>query len=181
VIWALLGLRSLAKRATNIPPRAWAFFTLGVVLAFTAWRIHHVTSQRDAARLESNVWQTKFRAEKLAFEQTVVNYKDAITRAETAGLANKTRVETKNAEISHAHQNDIVDRLRVELDRLRASGRGGQAARGASEPGDLPRLAQAPADTARAGQTSVLDEAICTENTVKLEGWQDVYRDWSTP
>ena len=140
---------------------------LAILSAVLWFRGNDYRSQADDAR---EGWQ----AEITAHKQTEANYREASAAALAAAQANKVRVETKYVEIENAQDKDIRARLAAALDSLRA--RAATANPGSPDRVGLPGATVPAVDPAGAGQDTVMDDAlICTENSVKAQGWQDWY------
>lgn len=122
-------------------------------------------------RAERNDALAGWQAETEAHKMTVEMYRAASAKALADAEANKARVETRYVEIENAQDKDIRARLAAAVASLRAKT---AADSSGSREINLPVNPNAPVDPSGAGQNAVLDDAlICTENTVKLQGWQD--------
>lgn len=94
--------------------------------------------------------------------------------------ANKARVEADQSRIAMENDSEIRARIAAAVDRVRrgaaANDRGGggnQAMPGATE------AASNPARTSPNALMDATDGIVCSENTVKAEGWQDWWREVS--
>jgi len=125
-------------------------------------------------RSERNDAQAGWQAEITAHKQTEANYREASAQALAAAKENKVRVETKYVEIENAQDKDIRARLAVATASLRA--RAASSNSSGPDGASVPGASSAAFDPAGTGQNAIMDDAlICTENTVKAQGWQDWY------
>lgn len=125
-------------------------------------------------RSERNEALAGWQAEQAAHKMTVEMYRAAAAKALADAEANKVRVETKYVEIENAQDKDIRARLAAALDRLRA--RTASADSGSADSVGLSGATGAAIDPFGASQDAVMDDAlICTENSIKAQGWQDWY------
>lgn len=150
--WLLVLLRNwkMAIGAATV-------ITLGVML---------FAARMDARSAHKRVAQlTELRE---ADKKAVAN---ATTEANLAALTRKAVTETKFIKVTDDAQIAIVDRLRSELNRLRAS----RAVAGSAVVASVPRPAQAAAGPIRADQVPVMDDdrEVCTAAVIKARGWQD--------
>lgn len=166
-LFKALGIgRAFLGFLRSLSPQALIILALCALLAVQTLRVSHTAKQRDRAL-----------AGLKTARQGIEDLRLASLKALAEAQANKARVETRYVEIKDASQTAISARLRSELDRLRAASaahQGGADATGVSGP------AGAAADPLGRDQATVLDDAkICAANTVKAEGWQDIYRQWA--
>lgn len=121
------------------------------------------------------------KAEQAAHAQDIADVRAATAKAQADDLMHARAVETRQAKISQEIQDDLTSRLasaRADAaryaERLRAAS---QAHPGSVAATDMPGLPDAPSGAAGAGQDAIVDDAaICAENSVKAQGWQDWYR-----
>lgn len=174
ILWKLLGfgktLLDMALRLFEWFCEDWMRIVVAalVILSAVLWfRGNDYRAERDTA-------QTGWNDEKKAHKETEANYREASAAALAAAQANKVRVETRYVEIENAQDKDIRARLAAATASLRA--RAAQADSGSADAIGLPSASNAPVDPNGAGEGPIMDDAlICTENTVKAQGWQDWY------
>lgn len=174
-MWIALKLLGFGKTLLDMALRLFAWLCedwLRIVVAGLAILSAVLWFRGNDYRAERNDALASWQAEREAHQQTEQNYREASAKALAAAEANKDRVETRYVEIENAQDKDIRARLAAALDSLREraaaanpSGSGAVGLSGTTVPA---------VDPDGAGGDAKLDDAlICTENTVKAQGWQD--------
>jgi hypothetical protein len=169
---------------TRLLPAPWNWIVgiLGPLLLLGAayWAGDHFGARRENTRLSTKYGAAMERALH-SIDITTERLKRARAVAEAADQANARRVEGAQATITL----EEVDALQHNLDtaralaaayarRLRDQAAGGATTGGGGGPAGQPQAARSAAGAAGAGALSVVDEddlLICTENTVKAQGW----------
>lgn len=116
------------------------------------------------------------------------NYTKAATEARLKATEAARQKELQNAKISEETQNVLSVKLEnaraIANDyarRLRNNGAAAARSGRQADPGGTSTAARDPVGAGEGTVISVADLQICTENTVKAQGWQDWYRQISTP
>lgn len=156
----------------------WLRLAIGAAaLVLVGWlwsQVRVVTAQRDTARAETE-------QVKAASEATVANFRAATARAKADDIAHARHVERRYAAANEETTRELTTRLadaRALTDRyIRLHpAAAAPADRGGGGDADLPRTADAAGAADRAGEATIVpgpDLRICTENTVKAEGWRE--------
>ena len=143
-----------------------------LLVAFALWvfRIDSLRAQhkREAVQCEQNFAQ--FRADVKA-QTELARISDAAHKAEVE--RDQERIRSENDEESRRRIADAVSRVRNDQARARGSG-----SSRAPVPG-TPNAPGGPSGGSEAPFVDADDAVICTENTVKLEGWADWWREVS--
>lgn len=153
-----------------LTPRLYAAAGAAIVVALLlAWvaRIDHLRAQHKRETIECQANFAKFRAD--------VEARTELARISDA--AHKAEVERNQEKIRADSDAEIRRRIADAVSRVRAGSSSNRVSRGGGAPVSRPADAPgSPAGDGEASELSTADRMICAENTVKVEGWQDWYR-----
>lgn len=161
--WLLGSFKSIAGAVWGFFAKYPLYCIMGLAIVALVFMFNNVVQDRDS-------WHVAAGNYKKALDKTVADFKDAKLEVDRLANENKAVVETKYVEIENAQDKDIrtslanaLSSLRAARDKANTSGPDTVSGTGPTQPA---------VDTAGTGQTPVMDDAeICTENTIKAEGW----------
>lgn len=157
-------LASALQFLKGLPGWAWPIaFLIGTTVFF------HMQARSERAKLVKV--ERALDVAKQGIEDVRVAAKKAIADA----VANKERVERRQREISNEKGHAIRGRVVAELSRVRERAQASDNQGGADAAG-LPGATGIPSDPFGRNRATILHDAeVCTENTLKAEGWQETW------
>lgn len=157
--------------ALRIMRANWKAIAVGAVIAWLGLSLL-------AAKGDARHFRKRWEAEKAAHALTVANVERATEKTRAEQTAAARAAETRFAKIEREKDDAIRTRIAaaraLTAERLRTKAATDHSGSGGT--GDLPGAPDAAVSADGAGGPAFVDEAdalICTENTIKLQGWQD--------